>query len=71
MSVLAASPIISPSQGALSAAAYMRIASISIAAYEYVASGCLATFHRDSFAASYLLTLPSEYRLYKSSDRRG
>ena len=29
---------ISPSQGALSADAYLRIASLSIAAYEYVAS---------------------------------
>jgi hypothetical protein len=38
MSALAANPTISPSQSALSAAAYLRIASISIAAYEYVAS---------------------------------
>jgi hypothetical protein len=38
MSNLATNPAISPSMSALSTAAYMRIASLSIAAYEYVAS---------------------------------
>ncbi|KAI0246454.1 hypothetical protein BJV78DRAFT_151576 [Lactifluus subvellereus] len=52
MSVLAAGATPSPSQDALSLAAYLHVVSISIAAYDY------------------LLTLPAEYRLYKSSDRR-
>jgi hypothetical protein len=38
MSNLATNPAISPSMSALSTATYMRVASISIAAYEYVAS---------------------------------
>lgn len=39
MSVLAAAPAaIDPSQSALSTAAYLRITSLSIAAYEYVVS---------------------------------
>jgi purine nucleoside permease len=39
MSVLVAAPAaIDPSQGAFSTAAYLRIASLSIAAYEYVVS---------------------------------
>jgi hypothetical protein len=42
MSALASDPTISPSQSALSAAAYLRIASLSIAAYEYVASGIIS-----------------------------
>ncbi|KAI0255495.1 hypothetical protein BJV78DRAFT_678543 [Lactifluus subvellereus] len=53
MSVLLAPPTAtSPGQGALSTAAYLRIASLSIAAYDFI------------------LTLPAEYRLYKSSDRK-
>ena len=38
MGVLATGTTISPSQEALSADAYLRIASLSIAAYEYVAN---------------------------------
>ncbi|KAI0249576.1 hypothetical protein BJV78DRAFT_652999 [Lactifluus subvellereus] len=52
MSVLATGTTHSPGHDALSLAAYLRVVSISIAAYDYI------------------LTLPAEYRLYKSSDRR-
>jgi len=53
MSILLAPPAtLNPSLGALSTAAYMRIASLTIAAYDY------------------LITLPAESRLYKSSDRK-
>ncbi|KAH9996164.1 hypothetical protein BJV74DRAFT_295264 [Russula compacta] len=50
MDVVAATA--NPSQGALATANNLRIASLSIAAYDY------------------LITLPSEFRLYKSSSRR-
>jgi hypothetical protein len=70
MSALATSTILAAQSSGLTTAAYLRIASISIAAYEYVASCVTLPFRRISFAFSFLLTLPAEYRLYKSSDRR-
>ncbi|KAH9003862.1 hypothetical protein EDB86DRAFT_2286248 [Lactarius hatsudake] len=50
--VEATATTVSPSAGALAADNNLRIASLTIAAYDY------------------LLTLPAEYRLYKSSNRR-
>ena len=57
------------SQGALAVATNLRVVSMSIAGYEYVSS-CVLLPLIATHLASYLLTLPSEYRLYKSSDRR-
>ena len=65
MSVLA----VTPTQSALTAAAYMRIVSLSIAGYEYVTNSIVLPFIV-THSASYILTLPSEYRLYKSPARR-
>ncbi|KAI0250589.1 hypothetical protein BJV78DRAFT_556160 [Lactifluus subvellereus] len=53
MDKLATGTNITPNQGSLAVAANLRVASMSIAAYDY------------------LLTLPLEVRLYKSSDRIG
>lgn len=67
------SATIDPSQGAFAVANNLRIASLSIAAYEYVASCArvgLLTLYADLLAGSYFLTLPSEIRLYKTSSRR-
>ncbi|KAH9027459.1 hypothetical protein EDB83DRAFT_1910910 [Lactarius deliciosus] len=50
--VAATATTVSPSAGALAADNNLRVASLTIAAYDY------------------LLTLPAEYRLYKSSNRR-
>jgi hypothetical protein len=61
---------IDPSQGSFAVANNLRIASLSIAAYEYVACCVSLTLHSDLLAASYLLTLPSEIRLYKTTKRR-
>lgn len=59
---------IDPSTGSFAVANNLRIASLTIAAYEYVAVS--STLHSDSLVASYLLTLPSEIRLYKTGKRR-
>ena len=59
-----------PSAGALAADNNLRIASLTMGAYEYVADYRSRTSHGDSRPPSYLVTLPAEYRLYKSSDRR-
>ncbi|KAI9435537.1 hypothetical protein H4582DRAFT_2169925 [Lactarius indigo] len=48
----ATATVVTPSAGALAADNNLRVASLTIAAYDY------------------LLTLPAEYRLYKSSNRR-
>jgi len=58
------------SQSAITFANNMRIASIGIAAYEYVSSSFLLTSHCDLISASYLITIPAEFRLYKTSSRR-
>lgn len=49
-------------------ASYIRIASVSIAAYEYVPWFHHLTYSRttDHASDSYLLTLPAEWRFYKS-----
>ncbi|KAI0299007.1 hypothetical protein B0F90DRAFT_1730031 [Multifurca ochricompacta] len=52
MNVLSAATAATPSTGALTAANNLRIAALSVAAYDY------------------LLTLPLEFRIYKSSNRR-
>ena len=61
---------IDPSTGSFAVANNLRIASLTIAAYEYVATCVSSTLHSDSLVASYLLTLPSEIRLYKTGKRR-
>jgi hypothetical protein len=70
MSVLANVTTITPSKGALATATNLHVASLSVAAYEYVAGGILLPLTENSCSASYLLTLPTEYRLYRSSDRK-
>ncbi|KAI0251695.1 hypothetical protein BJV78DRAFT_418407 [Lactifluus subvellereus] len=70
MSVLATGTTISPSQVALSTAAYLRVASLSIAAYECVSSCVSLPFIVTQFVASYILTLAAEYRMYTPFDRK-
>jgi hypothetical protein len=49
----------------------LRIASMGIAAYEYVSSSFPSDFSVvTQISASYLITLPAEFRLYKASSRR-
>lgn len=60
----------SSGQGGLVAANNLRIASISIAAYEFVASSFSLESPRDLNSDSYLTTIPAEFRLYKSTSRR-
>lgn len=48
------------------AASYIRIASVSIAAYEYVLISTTVGSMANEASASYLLTLPAEWRFYKS-----
>lgn len=59
-----------PSAGALAADNNIRIASLTLGAYEYVPNCRSRASHRNSRSLSYLITLPAEYRLYKSSNRR-
>lgn len=49
-------------------ASYIRIASVSIAAYEYVSTNHDVAYGivTDETSNSYLLTLPAEWRFYKS-----
>jgi hypothetical protein len=65
----AATTALNPTDEALAVANNLRIASLSIAAYEYVTSYVSSTTHSD-LRPSYLITLPAEIRLYKSSSRR-
>lgn len=58
-----------PSSGSFAVANNLRIASLTIAAYEYVASCASSMLYSDSLAGSYILTLPSEIRLYKTGKR--
>jgi hypothetical protein len=60
---------IDPSQGALAVDAYLRIASMTIIAYEYVLSSRFVGCLRDLESPSYLFTLPAELRLYKTASR--
>lgn len=66
----AALTAIFPRAGALAADNNLRIASLTMGAYEYVADRRLRTFREDSHPPSYLITLPAEYRLYKTSSVR-
>ena len=60
-----------PTGEALAVANNLRVASLSIAAYEYVTSYVSSTCHSDSLVGpSYFSTLPAEIRLYRSSSRR-
>jgi hypothetical protein len=59
-----------PSAGAMAVDNNLRIASLTMAAYEYVADCRSRTSHGDSRLPSYLVTLPAEYQLYKSANRR-
>ena len=66
MSILANNMI---TKDPLAQAMNLRVASLSIAAYEYVASSIfLPLIH--TYSISYLVTLPTEYRLYKSFGRK-
>lgn len=60
----------SSGQAGLTAATNLRIASISVAAYEFVVSRFLLTLLVTFILASFLTTLPAEYRLYKTTSRR-
>ena len=60
----------SSGQGGLAVANNLRIASISIAAYEFVASSFLLNLLVTFCSASYLTTIPAEFRLYKSTSPR-
>jgi hypothetical protein len=67
---------IAPSAGALAVANNLRIASLSIAAYEYVFFLPLMVISSTFLVVmaylrpSYFLTLPSEIRLYRTASRR-
>ena len=58
-----------PSAGALAADNNLRIASLTMAAYEYVVDRRLQLLV-GTHIRSYLITLPAEYRLYKSANCR-
>ena len=66
----ASTATIDPTRGAFAVANNLRIASLSIAAYEYVASYVSSTPILTHLRPSYLVTLPAELRLYKSASRR-
>jgi hypothetical protein len=65
----AATVTIYPSAAALAADNDLRIASLAMAAYEYVVD-CRSRPFKGTHPHSYLITLPAEYRLYKSANRR-
>lgn len=67
--IRAATVTIYPSAPALAADNDLRIASLTMAAYEYVVDRRSQPFEGTN-PPSYLITLPAEYRLYKSSNRR-
>ena len=70
MGTAATNTTITLSDSLFTTASDLRVASLSLAAYECVASCVSPSTHRNSYSASYLLTLPMEYRLYRSSGRR-
>ena len=61
---------IDPTRGAFAVANNLRIASLSIATYECVTSYVSSSPILTNLRARYLITLPAEIRLYKSSNRR-
>jgi hypothetical protein len=71
MPPILASTVATSSPGAITFANNLRIASIAVAVYEYVAGGrFLLALVLTQYSDSYIITLPSEYRLYKTSSRR-
>jgi hypothetical protein len=70
MAVIDAVSTVATSSSALTVANNLRIASIAVAAYEYVPGSFLLSRVVTYPSASYLITIPSELRLYKTSSRR-
>ena len=70
MAVIDAVSTVTTSSSALTVANNLRIASIAVAAYEYVAGSFLLSRVVTCPSASCLITIPSELRLYKTSSRR-
>lgn len=68
--VAAVAQPVNPSKGALTAANNLHIVSMAILAYEYVARTALLTLLVTHNLLSYLITIPAEYRLYKTASRR-
>jgi len=68
--IILASTVATSSPGAITFANNLRVASIAVAAYEYVAGRFSLALVLTQYSDSYIITLPSEYRLYKTSSQR-